>query len=308
MKSQITLLILFCTVLVLAICMPLLLFLSMPSRSTTTTLPDERRVSLRDGDIRYQIAGEGKATVVLLHGFNQTLESWDPVWSRLAQCPIRRIRIDIPGFGDSFLTTTDYSLAAQSDRLAELLDRLDTGPVAVVGVSMGASMAAWFAARHPQRVTQLGLFSPSGATDSLTHGGLYGRLLKPGPLQDVATWIARASAYQRIFPRSMALQALTTVSSYGTAWDAQLEKVQAPALIAWSRNDSVARADSATAIKNKLHTATLIWLDDQAGHDIPTTRAQLTAEAACLLAQGVAPATIPTRLSPEATPGVTVQP
>ncbi len=252
------------------------------------------------GVIRYQLDGDGTHTLVFLHGFNQDLSSWDAVWAASESCPVRRLRVDIPGFGASRFDTNEYGLSIQAQRIASLLDTLHLQQVTLIGSSMGGSLAVWLAAQHPERVVQLGLLAPSGYPGSLRHDGAFGRVLQPGMLKRSATWLARTRIYKWLFPGSAALQALTTTNSYGPAWLEQLAHVHAPVFLAWSRSDRTAHAETADSVASALPNATLFWLDESAGHDIPSTRSALTAESACLLAQGMSPANIATQLAARA--------
>ncbi len=260
-----------------------------PSGNRPESLAGAQFAALTGGAIRYQSAGRGPRTVLFLHGFNQHLGIWDDAWARLGNCPVRLIRIDLPGFGESHFDSNDFGLAAQSERLIELLDALHIDRVTVVGSSMGGSLAVWLAAQYPQRVEQLGLLAPSGYPGSLQYGGVFGRLLQPGRVKTMATWLAGTRPYKGLFPRSMLLQALTVTADYGEAWLEQLKKVQAPTLVAWSPGDRTAHAQAAESVAANLADGTLYWLDEQAGHVLPITRPDFTAQAACLLGQGVAP-------------------
>ena len=42
------------------------------------------------------MAGEGSDVLLFLHGFNGRLTMWDDVWPRLENCPVRRLRVDMP--------------------------------------------------------------------------------------------------------------------------------------------------------------------------------------------------------------------
>ncbi len=256
----------------------------------------EQFATIKSGTVRYQMAGEGEHVVLFLHGFNDQLAIWDPVWAQLESCPVRRVRIDVPGFGASRFDTEDYGLAAQSERLVEFLNSLNLGKVTVVGTSMGGSLAVSLAARHPERVEQLGLLAPSGYPGSLQHGGLFGRLLKPGALTQAATWLASTSLYKSIFPRSVALQAMTTSASYGPAWLEQLRNTRSPAFVAWSKKDGTANSGAARSVAAALPEGTLFWLDEDTGHAIAQTRPRFVAEVACRLGQGVAPSEIAGKL------------
>ena len=277
-----------------------LLAFATPQLGVPVAVAGMRFAAVDGGVIRYQLDGEGTHTIVFLHGFNQDLSSWDAVWARLESCPVRRLRVDIPGFGASRFDTDDYGLPIQTQRLASLLDTLHLQQVTLIGASMGGSLAVWLAAQHPERVAQLGLFAPSGYPGSLRHDGAFGRVLEPGMLKHAATWLARTGIYRWLFPGSAARQALTTTSSFGPAWLEQLTRVQAPVLLAWSRGDRTAHSGTADSVATALPNSTLFWLDETVGHDIPSTRPALTAESACLLARGMSPANIANELAARA--------
>ena len=275
----------------------ILLAAATPRSNKPVAVRGEEFAPIKSGAIRYQIVGEGGHVVLFLHGFNQHLGIWDAVWARLENCPVRRLRIDVPGFGASRFDTDDYGLAAQTERLVNLLDALKIDKVTVVGTSMGGSLAVSLAAQHPERVERLGLLAPSGYPGSLRYNGLFGRLLTPSALTRAATWLARTSLYKNVFSRSVALQAMTTSASYGPAWLEELRNTRSPAFVAWSKNDGTANSGAARPVVAALREGTLFWLDKDTGHGIPLTRPAFAAEVACLLGQGVAPSDVADKLS-----------
>lgn len=270
----------------------LLLARVMPGGYFTESVPDQKFVELADGVVRYQDLGTGKTALILLHGFNGNLANWDEVWDYLEDCGVRRVRLDIPGFGQSGWASTDYGLVPQADRIMRFLDALGIDKATLVGTSMGASLSATIAARFPERVSQIALLAPSGYPDGLHYPGLYGRLLAPGWPRQLALRVAQTRLYGWLFPGSKARQALSVTSSYGDEWARSLEQIRAPAFIAWSQGDATVRPQTAEQVHSKINGSTLLWVDDKAGHDISATRPRTTATIACSLARGESPAAI----------------
>ena len=268
-----------------------------PGAPTIAPLPTARIARFPDGIIRYEEAGAGEHSVVFLHGFNAELGTWSAAWQRMDGCG-RRVRLDIPGFGESSWNSASFILPVQAERVLAFLDSLGLRRATLVGTSMGGSLAAWIAAYHPERVEQLALLAPSGYTGALRWPGLFGRLLGPGPLNRVATALARSRIYSALFPRSKALQALTVTSSYGPAWVAALGRIAAPTLVLWSVGDDGVSHTTARQVSQAIVGSHLIWLDRETGHMIPQERGELVAEVSCLLGQGVPVAAIAGRLSP----------
>ncbi|HUN93853.1 MAG TPA: alpha/beta hydrolase [Burkholderiaceae bacterium] len=260
--------------------------LTMPRNGRPAELGVAHTLAVEDGVWRYEDEGSGEEALLLLHGFNQDAGIWDAVWQRLGTCPSRRIRVDLPGFGASRFRSEDFSLPRQGQRLLALLDAIGVKRAALVGVSMGASLSAWFAAEHPERVSRLVLLAPSGYEGALTHVGLFGRLVRPGPLNRAATWLAQTRLFNVLFPRSLAAQALTVSASYGRPWVDALPRIEAPTRVVWARSDPVASAVTAEPIAKAIPRATLQWLDEAAGHSVPQSRPELVADLACGPADG----------------------
>ena len=115
--------------------------------------------------IRLRVRDEGPRqgrTIVLLHGFGSSLETWD-AWAAGLAATHRVIRFDLPGFG---LTGpdpgNDYSDARAMVILAALMDKLGVTQASVIGNSLGGRLAWMFAVSHPDRVEKLVLVSPDG--------------------------------------------------------------------------------------------------------------------------------------------------
>jgi len=120
------------------------------------------------GDQAYFIQDTGPRdapTLVLLHGFGASLQTWD-AWASELEKDRRVLRMDVPGFGLSGpAANNDYSDAADVARLLALLDHLGLQQVALGGHSMGGRIAWNFAAAYPERVSHLILVSPDGFPD-----------------------------------------------------------------------------------------------------------------------------------------------
>jgi pimeloyl-ACP methyl ester carboxylesterase len=269
----------------------LLLAVSLPGRYSVDVHPESRVLQLSGGPVRYVDEGEapGYPPLLLLHGYQSTLSQWNGTWGMLQGCPARRIRIDVPGFGLSVWDSRDFTLETQADRLAAFLDRLGISRVTLAGTSMGGSLAATMAARHPERVAQLALFAPSGYPDGLTYDGLFGMLVKPGILNRIASLITDTSIFRRAFPNTIAAETLTTTASYGERWAESLPQISAPTLIAWSMGDRTSQPWAASKVQNAIAGSVLLMLDDATGHSVPGSRPDLTAAILCQLALGASP-------------------
>ena len=117
----------------------------------------EQRVCVRGLNFRVVVAGEGP-TVLLLHGFPDTLAVWRKLAPHLVQAGCRVIAFDQRGCGESDMPagTSSYTLRAIVDDIPAVLDALGVSePVHVVGHDWGAAVAWGLALFHPQRVRTL---------------------------------------------------------------------------------------------------------------------------------------------------------
>jgi pimeloyl-ACP methyl ester carboxylesterase len=112
-------------------------------------------------NVRAVRAGRGDTTLLLLHGFGESLTTWRAVFDPLG-ARWRVIAIDLPGFGGSAKPDSSYALPVMTDRLSRFVDRWTSGTLVVVGHSMGGELAAALALARPDRVRLLVLIAPAG--------------------------------------------------------------------------------------------------------------------------------------------------
>ncbi len=101
------------------------------------------------------------ATIILLHGIGSSAKMWQKLAPKLPDAT-RVIAVDLLGFGNSPKPTWQtYRARTQADCLAKTLVSMGiTGPVIIVGHSLGALVAVEFARRYRILVRQLVLVSP----------------------------------------------------------------------------------------------------------------------------------------------------
>ncbi|HET9709766.1 MAG TPA: alpha/beta fold hydrolase [Gemmatimonadales bacterium] len=131
------------------------LLTTSPARAQQAALADSV-LRIGDDSLHYQTRGRG-VPVLLLHGFGGRLEEMDNLAASLAG-GYKVIALDLQGFGRSSAPEplTRYG-AVMVDHVIGLLDHLHERRVHLVGYSMGATLAAAVAARHPERVRSLTL-------------------------------------------------------------------------------------------------------------------------------------------------------
>ncbi|HEX6611689.1 MAG TPA: alpha/beta fold hydrolase [Hyphomicrobiaceae bacterium] len=112
--------------------------------------------------LRYDIAGTGPRTIVLVHEMGGTLESWMDVVPLLTAGGYRVLSYDTRGAGLSEKARSPLSIDTMADDAAGLLDALGiAGKVAIAGIAVGGAIAIRFAARHSARTAALVVMSPA---------------------------------------------------------------------------------------------------------------------------------------------------
>jgi pimeloyl-ACP methyl ester carboxylesterase len=112
------------------------------------------------GALTWREAGRGPA-LVLLHGIGSGAASFAGQLAGLSDTH-RVIAWDAPGYGESAPLPNPRPMAVDyADALSQLLDHLGIGELVLVGHSLGALVAAEWAARNGQRVQRLVLASPA---------------------------------------------------------------------------------------------------------------------------------------------------
>ncbi len=110
--------------------------------------------------LAYDLRGEGRRTLMLLHGFTGSREAWSGLEARLGE-RFRLLRIDLPGHGRSPLPVLPgrEGFLETVEALVDLLDGLGLSDCDVAGYSQGARIALAFALEHPERVGRVVLES-----------------------------------------------------------------------------------------------------------------------------------------------------
>ncbi len=114
---------------------------------------------------RYFDSGKGDKTVVLIHGYLESMECWDKVLSPLTKL-YRVVAFDVPGHGISEVKGETHTPKFVAETLAALLKKIGVEKSSVIGHSMGGYIALAFAKEYPDMVDKLVLHhsTPQGDT------------------------------------------------------------------------------------------------------------------------------------------------
>ncbi|CAM3997926.1 alpha/beta fold hydrolase [Tsukamurella strandjordii] len=118
---------------------------------------------------RVRVEGdESKPTVLLLHGITRSLDDWDPQFEALSG-EFRLVALDLPGYGWSAPHPEGAGLEALARGVGETLDALGvTGPVHVVGNSLGGAVTMTLLTQRPEQVATMTLVDSAGFGKEVT--------------------------------------------------------------------------------------------------------------------------------------------
>ncbi len=260
----------------------------------------------------------GALPVLLLHGSNASLQTWEP-WVARLKGRYRVITYDLPGHGlTGPYPNRDYSPERAERIVLDLAKARGLTRFVIGGNSMGGGIAARFAAKHPDRIAGLILVDASGMPFRDKGGEpLSWRIARTPLIRNIA---------EQVTPRAMVASTLrqsfgdpskvtdamidrywellrypgnreATIDRFSTKYaplDAeQLHRFTAPVAIVWGDTDRIIPPASAAWFKRIMPQASLTILDG-VGH-VPMEEAPDAALAPVLTmlagisAQGVPP-------------------
>lgn len=254
-------------------------------------LPSGTSVHFRD----YAPADANKdaPVIVLLHGSNASLHTWEP-WAQRLRATMRVVTVDLPGHGLTGTTVeNDYSIdgmVAFVDAFTRTLG-LDR-PFVLAGNSMGGHIAWRFALAHPDRVSRLVLVDAGGVPppDMNPPMPLAFRLAGNPITAVLVRRIAPRSLFESTLKKAFYDQALVTPEMVDRYWElnrregtpaatiarfrlprydpaaiARLKEIKAPTLVLWGRQDGLISAPVARKFGELVPQAKII-VYDHCGH------------------------------------------
>lgn len=104
--------------------------------------------------------GDGR-NILCIHGLTANSRCWDILAETLTP-KYRLLAMDLRGRGLSEKPPSGYSIAQHAKDVLSILDDLRLDKITIMGHSLGAIIAMYFAAEHPERVDRLILIDAGG--------------------------------------------------------------------------------------------------------------------------------------------------
>ena len=250
-----------------------------------------RTIRLAGRSVTYLEMGAGEGPpVVLVHGLGANWQNWLETLPALAR-ERRTIALDLPGFGESEMPADRISISNYARVVEELCEKLDLGPVALVGNSMGGFIVAEMAISYPERAERIVLAAAAGisvtsayrrptvtAARATTAAGFFKitqrrdfvvrprlRHLALAPVVRHPTLIAPDLVHEvmKALGKPGYLDALDAVLLYD--FRDRLEEISCPALLLWGEKDMLVPVADADEFERRIPDARKVLLEDT-GH------------------------------------------
>src|SRR5262245_29724448 len=233
-----------------------------------------------DLSIAYEVEGDG-IPLVFIHQVATDHRLWYHQHAYF-RTRYRTITVDVLGHGPVMWPLGDRSLERAAHRVQQLLQRLDTGPAFVIGLSAGAAVATLIALEAPTLLRGLVLINPWSAPNAHLRN-LGERLFRLAEAKDMAAYMDLFQRYA--FPvdtmrrqraeverlRTLVLEQDPRAVAY--AWAAclalnlceRLKEITTPSLIIAGLHDLFTPPYMARAVAEQLREAELeVW--EETGH------------------------------------------
>jgi len=258
--------------------------------STSNIAERHRLLPYVDGETHFRLEGPSDGQVVaLVPGATLPLAVWDPLVTRLTESGFQVLRYDLLGRGYSSRLPRTANLRTFTDQLHGLLQGLDfDGPVHLVGLALGALIAAAYAAETRAEVNRLVWIAPDGIRTRFTFAErlftapvlgdllslfmadriLMARVPRYSEREDIQRFVRELLEFV-LSRRDFRSAVLTTVRNLpiheGEAYYQQVAERAIPTRIVWGDRDLVTPVEAAAPL-GRLFGEEALHVQDEAGH------------------------------------------
>ena len=114
--------------------------------------------------LHYEISGNGKKPLVLLHGFMENTTIWNEMEAHLSK-DFTLIKIDLPGHGKSKVYQEIHTVELMAEKVKEVIDALKLEKINLLGHSLGGYVSLAFAEKFPEILESMTLFFSTTVAD-----------------------------------------------------------------------------------------------------------------------------------------------
>lgn len=192
--------------------------------------------NVKNINVNYELYGEGKDTIILLHGWGQNIEMMKPIGDKM-QFNHQILIIDLPGHGLSDDPDFAWTLYDYVEMLKELIEELKLKKVVLVGHSFGGKISLLYASMYTvEKVVVFGSpYKKKIQKDSFKLKILKALKKIPGinKLEDFAKQHIGSTDYKN----ASKVMREVLVNHVNLDITEEVKKIKSPLLIVWGTND-----------------------------------------------------------------------
>jgi pimeloyl-ACP methyl ester carboxylesterase len=250
-----------------------------------------RRIDARGSEVSVLDSGGDGPPLLWLHGLGGVWQNWllnIPAFMGSHRC----VTLDLPGFGQSPMPKEEISIPSFAATVDAVCDELGIDNPVVIGNSMGGFVGAELAVSFPTRVAKLVLVSAAGlSTEYLAREPLLAAArafavltartgLRGSPMVKRARLRRIALAPILRYPERLSVPLATELvrganaegflpafeALMGYSFRDNLERIEAPVLIVWGRNDMLVPVEDAEAFEHLIGENAHSVIFEDTGH------------------------------------------
>ena len=107
--------------------------------------------------LHFEKKGNGKETLVLLHGFMENLSIWSDMETHLSK-DFTLLKIDLPGHGKSDVLAEVHTMELMAEAVKNVVESENLEKFHLLGHSMGGYTSLAFAEKYPEKLKSLTFF------------------------------------------------------------------------------------------------------------------------------------------------------
>ncbi|ERG65423.1 hypothetical protein L332_13360 [Agrococcus pavilionensis RW1] len=212
------------------------------------------------GDLAFRLTADAWApdrtlpTVVLVHGIGVSRRYFARLHGVLA-ARARVVSVDLPGFGGMPKPDRDVDVPTMAGALGEALDSLGTGPIVLVGHSMGAQWVVELALQRPELVSLVVAIGPVADHRHRTPTAQARALLVDGLREPPSGNAVILSDYVRAGPAWYLVQLRHMI---GYPLERAVERLEVPLLVVRGERDPIAGLRWSRELRDRAPRARLV--------------------------------------------------
>ncbi len=215
------------------------------------------KINVKNINVNYELYGEGKDTIVLLHGWGQNIEMMKPIGNNM--CVNHQVLIiDLPGHGNSDDPDFAWTLFDYVEMLKEMIEKLKLKKIILIGHSFGGKISLLYASMYDiEKVIVFGSpYKKKVQKDSLKLKMFKVAKKIPGvkKLENFAKRHIGSTDYKDASP----IMREVLVNHVNLDITENIKKIKAPLLIIWGSADAAVPLEDAYELEKLVSNAGLV--------------------------------------------------